>query len=183
MTSLIPINEARRVSDRLPVLARSRAANTNSASFHVIKLPAPNLGDEFRFRHLVAEFAIQPLGQVSRQAIWWNSYVVLATPGRLTRGTGVYTEWNEFATGGFAAAPIVSSTNGILIADISKGVLNGSATINSAENGVVLRKVDLSAMSTKNVEIFAVLITTGMHDGEYQVHGQATLEMRIGDNT
>ena len=99
---------------------------------------------------------------------------MIARAGTLTRGTGVYTEWSEFGT--VRSHPptgiIVPRTSGIFISDIDKGVLNGNKT-----NGTVLRVVDLSG-SRNNSEIFAVLVASGMHDGVYQVHGQATLEFR-----
>jgi len=63
--------------------------------------------------------------------------------------------------------------SGIHIADISKGVVNGHTT-----NGTVLRVVDLRNME-RDVEIFALLVATGMYDGVYQAHGQAALEYII----
>ena len=173
-----PIDLARRVISTLPLSQRTSAANTNSPSFHVIKLPALDRNVD-RLRHLVVEYCIQPLAQVNHQAVWWTAYVVLARLGTLTRATGVYTEWSEFGTvSSHPAIGIVSSrTSGILIADIRKGVSNGPGP----SNGTVLQQVDLSSTSN-NLEIFALLVATGMHDGGYQVHGQARLEYRIRDN-
>ena len=159
----------------LPLSARTNQ-NTNSPSFHIVKLPPPD-GNVDRLRQVVAEFSIQPLGTSGRQAIWWTSYVVLARRGTLTAGSGVTTDWSEFGT--FASpqmgvtANVTPRTNGIIIADTSKGVLNGNQT-----NGTVLRVVDLSA-TPSNVDIFAVLVASGMHDGAYQVSGQARLEFRL----
>jgi hypothetical protein len=166
----LPIDRERRVVETLPLSART-SQNTNSPSFHIIKLPAL-AGNISHLRHLVVEFCIQPLGKTESQAIWWTSYVIISRQGTLTRGSGVYTEWDEF--GEVLSHPstgiIAPRTSGIQIADISKGVLNGNHT-----NGTVLRVVDLKDME-QNVEIFAVLVASGMHDGAYQVHGQATLE-------
>jgi hypothetical protein len=168
-----PIDLERRVVETLPLSART-SQNTNSPSFHIIKLPAP-AGTISHLRHLSVEFCIQPLGTAERQAIWWTSYVIFSRQGTLTQGSGVYTEWDEF--GRVLSHPptgiIAPRTSGIQIADISKGVLNGNQT-----NGTVLRIVDLKDME-KNVEIFALLVATGMHDGRYQAHGQATLEYNI----
>lgn len=167
------MDRERRVVETLPLSARS-IHNTNSPSFHVMKLsvPAQNIS---QLRHLVVEFCIQPLGTAMRQAIWWTSYVIISRHGTLTRGSGVYTEWNEF--GKVLSHPrtgiIAPRTSGIRIADISKGVLNGNQT-----NGTILRVVDLENMNT-NVDIFALLVASGMHDGAYQAHGQATLEYRM----
>ncbi|KXN84229.1 hypothetical protein AN958_12882 [Leucoagaricus sp. SymC.cos] len=178
----IPIDLARRVTATLP--ART-SENMNSPSFHVMKLPVPTQ-DVGRLRHLVVEYCIQ--SQVTThpgQAIWWTSYVVFAHPGTLTRGTGVYTEWSEFGTvSSQPAVGIISPRpSGILIADMSKGVLTCRGSDNNPSHGVVLRNVDLSGAET-NLEIFAILITTitGMYDRKYQVHGQARLEYRIRDN-
>lgn len=147
--------------------------NTNLPSFHVIKLPPVTIDK----RQLVLEFCIQPVGTLQQQAIWWTSYAVFARPGFLNKGTGVYTEWNEFGT--FASpqmgimATVTPRTNGIVIGDIGKGVLNGNQT-----NGTVLRVIDLKGLGAAqgNVDIYAVLVATGMHDGAYQVGGQARLE-------
>lgn len=159
--------------ETLPLSART-SQNTNSPSFHVIKVPAL-VGSVSHLRHLSVEFCIQPLGTAGNQAIWWTSYVIISRQGTLTRGSGVYTEWDEF--GRVLSHPptgiIAPRTSGIQIADISKGVLNGNQT-----NGTVLRIVDLKDVE-QNVEIFALLVATGMHDGRYQAHGQATLEYSI----
>jgi len=160
------------VVETLPLSPRT-SQNTNSPSFHVIKLPA--LAGNISHLRLVVEFCIQALGSVERQAIWWTSYVIISRQGTLTRGSGVYTEWDEF--GKVLSHPptgvIAPRTSGIQIVDISKGVLNGNQT-----NGTILRVVDLRDMD-RNVEIFAVLVASGMHDGVYQAHGQATLEYKI----
>ena len=170
-THSLPIDYERRVIETLPLSART---SQTSPSFHVIKLPAL-AGNINHLRHLVVEFCIQPLGTVERQAIWWTSYVIISHKGTLTRGSGVYTEWDEF--GKVLSHPptgiIAPRTSGIHIADISKGVLNGHQT-----NGTVLRVVDLRDIET-NTEIFVVLVASGMHNGAYQAHGQATLEYRI----
>ncbi|KAJ3560793.1 hypothetical protein NP233_g10603 [Leucocoprinus birnbaumii] len=169
----LPFDCERRVSETLPLSPRT-SRNTNSPSFHIIKLPAL-AGHISHLLNLVVEFCIQPLGAVKHQAIWWTSYVIISRRGILTRGSGVYAEWNE--VGKVLSHPatgiIAPRTNGIQIADISKGVLNGNQT-----NGTVLRVVDLKDIE-RNAEIFAVLVASGMHDGAYQAHGQATLEYRI----
>jgi hypothetical protein len=164
-----------RVTAALPLSARTAERNTNSPSFHIIKLPALT-GNVDRLQRLVVEFCIQPLGTASRQAIWWTSYVVIARSGALKTGSGVYTEWNQFGTlGSQSAIGIIAPwTDGnFSILDISKGVLNGNHT-----NGTVLRVVDLSERQG-NIDVFAVLVASGMHDGAYQVHGQATLDFRL----
>lgn len=171
----VNISRARRAVAILPSSVRTTAQNTNSPSFHIIKLPAPD-GTVDRLQRVVAEFCIQPLGTVERQAIWWTSYVVIAQRGTLTRGSGVYVEWAEF--GSFATpqmgvtANVTPRTSDIVIADTSKGVLNGPNT-----NGTVLRVVELNE-TPSNVDVFAVLVATGMHDGAYQVLGQARVEFR-----
>jgi len=66
-------------------------------------------------------------------------------------------------------ASVTPRTTDINIVDISKGV--------SHTNETVLQVVDLSE-TPSNTEIFAVLVATGMHDGAYQVGGQARLEFR-----
>jgi hypothetical protein len=93
----------------------------------------------------------------------------------LTKLSGVYTEWNEFGTLSSQAPVgiIAPRTSGISIAGIDKGVLNGNQT-----NGTVLQIVDLRGTSSK-AEIYAVLVASGMHDGAYQVHGQASLEYKV----
>lgn len=103
---------------------------------------------------------------------------MLAAQGTLTRGTGVYDEWGEFSTALTGANGVVGvislRESGILIADMRKGVLNGNQT-----NGTVLLSVSLSedwAQLNPTMQIFAVLVASGMHDGSYQVHGQARLE-------
>ena len=159
----------------LPLSTRTTERNTNSPSFHIIKLPALT-GNVDRLQRLVAEFCIQPGGTASRQAIWWTAYVVIARPGALATESGVFTEWNEFGTlGSQSAIGIIAPwTDGnFSIIDIKKGVLNGNQT-----NGTVLQVVDLSGHQS-NIEVFAVLVATGMHDGAYQVHGQATLDFRL----
>ncbi|KDR71727.1 hypothetical protein GALMADRAFT_777159 [Galerina marginata CBS 339.88] len=167
------IDLAKRAISTLPLSART-SSNTNSPSFHVIKVPALD-GSADRLQRLVVEYCIQPLGTATRQAVWWTSYVVVARPGTLTRASGVYTEWNEFGTLSSQAPVgiIAPRSSGISIADINKGVLNGNQT-----NGTVLQVVDLSGTSSK-AEIFAVLVASGMHDGAYQVHGQASLEYKV----
>jgi hypothetical protein len=84
-------------------------------------------------------------------------------------------EWDEF--GRVLSHPpmgiIAPWTSGIQIADISKGVLNSNHT-----NGTVLKVVDLKDME-QNIEIFALLVASGMHNGPYQAHGQAMLEYCI----
>ena len=129
-----------------------------------------------RLQRLVVEFCIQPLGTASRQEIWWIAYVVIARPGAWTTASGVYTEWNEFGTvTSQSAIGIITpwTDNNFSIIDIKKDVLNGNQT-----NGTVLQVVDLNEHQS-NIEVFAVLVATGMHDGAYQVHGQATLDFRL----
>lgn len=97
---------------------------------------------------------------------------MIARRGTLTRGTGIYEEWSEFGSFASAQMSVMASvtvrTNGFVILDTSKGVLN------NLTNGKVLRVVDLSGLPS-NIEIFAVLVASGMHDGAYQVGGQARL--------
>ncbi|KIL64612.1 hypothetical protein M378DRAFT_24484 [Amanita muscaria Koide BX008] len=168
-----PVEVVKSVVEALPLSART-SQNVNSPSFHVIRLPSPG-GNEDRLRRIVAEYCIQPLGSVTRQAIWWTSYIVIARTGSLTRRTGVYTDWTEFGTLSSQPATgiIDPRESGIIIADTSKGVLNGNHT-----NGTVLQVVDLSGVSN-NVDIYALLVASGMHDGAYQVSAQARLEYRL----
>jgi uncharacterized protein YneF (UPF0154 family) len=166
-----PVDSDMRIVETLPLSART-SQNTNSPSFHIMKLRTLT---GTTLRRLSVEFCIQPLGDVGRQAIWWTSYVIVSRPGTFTRGSGVYAEWDEF--GRVLSHPptgiIAPRTTGIQIADINKGVLNGPNT-----NGTVLKVVDLKG-TEDNAEIFALLVATGMHDGRYQAHGQATLEYSI----
>jgi len=168
------IDPERRAISTLPLSARTAGSNTNSPSFHVIKVP-PVADSVDRLQRVVVEYCIQPLGTATRQAVWWTSYVVVTRPGTLTRLSGVYTEWNEFGTLSSQAPVgiIAPRTSGISIAGIDKGVLNGNQT-----NGTVLQIVDLRGTSSK-AEIYAVLVASGMHDGAYQVHGQASLEYKV----
>jgi len=133
-----------------------------------------------RLRQVAVEFCIQSVATSQAQAIWWTCYVIVAHRGTLTRETGVYTEWSEFGSfsipQGSVVATVTPRTSGIFIADIDKGVLNNR----QAPNGTVLRVVDLSGRGS-NQDIFAVLVASGMHDGGYQVHGQARLEYLIRD--
>ena len=98
----------------------------------------------------------------------------------MSRETGVYDEWNEF--GNITSPSAIGICNvhinrGIIIADISKGVCNGNQT-----NHAFVRDLDLQQNRHELSEahdIYAVLITASMHDGSYQVHGQARLEYYI----
>ncbi|KIL64610.1 hypothetical protein M378DRAFT_163070 [Amanita muscaria Koide BX008] len=116
----VPVEVVKSVVEILPLSPRT-IQNTNFPSFHILNLPSPD-GNLVRLRRIVAEYCIQPAGSVPHQAIWWTSYIVLARRGILTRATGVYTDWTEFGTGSSIVAP---RNNGIIIADMSKGVLNG----------------------------------------------------------
>lgn len=166
------MNRQRRVVQTLGLSART-AEHTNSPQFHIIKVPSPQ--GRVSHPHLSAEFCIQRrLG--SNGILWWTSYVLISRRGTLTRESGVYTEWSEFCTvvSQPACGIVAPRTDGILIVDSSKGVLDPPA------NGTVLRLVDLPALED-DLEIFAVLVVSGMHDGNYQVHGQSMLEYRVLD--
>ncbi|KAM6493129.1 hypothetical protein JOM56_011263 [Amanita muscaria] len=148
-----PVEVVKSVVEALPLSART-SQNVNSPSFH---------------------YCIQPLGSASRQAIWWTSYIVTARTGTLTRKTGVYNDWTEFGTLSSQPATgiIAPRESGIIIVDTSKGVFNGNQT-----NGTVLQVVDMSEVSN-NVDIYALLVASGMHNGAYQVSAQARLEYRL----
>ncbi|KAI9777254.1 MAG: hypothetical protein M1839_008984 [Geoglossum umbratile] len=149
---------------------------TNVPSFHVLKLPAVS-ADVTALRRVFVEWAIQPLSTTHGSAIWWTAYVLLARRGVLTRGTGVYSEWSEFAN--LSSQSAISIVNprrdGVHIAEIAKGVLNGPQT-----NHAFVQNVNMHGTTT-NLEVFACLVASGMHDGGYQVHGQARLEYRVRD--
>ncbi|KIL56775.1 hypothetical protein M378DRAFT_172428 [Amanita muscaria Koide BX008] len=169
----VPVEVVKSVVEPLPLSARTNQ-NVNSPSFHIIKLPSPGANSD-RLRRVVAEYCIQPLGSATRQAIWWTSYIVIARTGTLTRKTGVYTDWTEFGTLSSQPATgiIAPRDSGIIIVDTNKGVLNGNQT-----NGTVLQVVDMSEVSS-NVDVYALLVASGMHDGAYQVSAQARLEYRV----
>jgi len=135
-----------------------------------------------RLQQLVVEYTIQSTSgfNLYNSSVWWTSYVVLAVRGTLTRGTGIYTEWDEFGTlsntqaGGVANVTLRSS--GIIVLDISKGVISP----HTSPHGAVLRVVDLSGIRMRDdMEIFAVLVAAGRNQGGYEVQGQAMLEYSI----
>ena len=160
----------RSVRAALPLSARSRD-NTNSPSFHVLRLPAIP-ANPTRLRRIFVEWAIQPLGVLPQQAIWWTAYIFVVPPGTLDKATGVYTEWNQFATlSSQSAVGIVNlRPENIYTTDVHKGVINGRQT-----NHAMVRVADLNETPSDFV-VYSCLVASATYDGAYQVHGHARLE-------
>ena len=101
---------------------------------------------------------------------------MVATPGILTRDTGVYPEWNEFGVTtehGQPTGMILPRTSGIIIVDMWKGVVQPSTA------HAFTREVNLEGAS-KKADFYVCLVAAGMHDSDgYRIHGQARLEYSL----
>jgi hypothetical protein len=152
----------------LPVIAQTEA---NRTVFHVIRLP--NAGTRPPGT-VLSEWAIQPgSDNVARQACWWTSYIIFAKKGLLHQGTGVYTSWNEFATlsstGSFMN--VQPRPDGIIF-HMTKGVTTGFLG-----NAAFTDEFHTPRGVPYDSDVYVCLVVAGMHDGRYQVHGQARLTL------
>lgn len=156
------------VNATLPVVPQSEA---NRTIFHVIRLP--NAGTRPPGT-VLSEWAIQPsIDNVVRQACWWTSYIIFAKKGLLQQGTGVYPSWREFATlsssGSFMN--VLPRPDGIIF-HMTKGVTTGPL-----DNAAIIDEFQTPRGVPYDSDIYVCLVVAGMHDGRYQVHGQARLAL------
>jgi len=156
------------VNATLPVVPQSEA---NRPAFHVIRLPNAETRPPGT---VLSEWAIQPLSDnVARQACWWTSYIIFAKKGLLQQGTGVYPSWKEFATlssqGSFMN--VQPRTDGIIF-HITKGVTAGFLG-----NAAIVDEFKTPQGVPYDSDVYVCLVVAGMHDGRYQVHGQARLTL------
>ncbi len=158
--------QAAAVTATLPVVPQQ---SVNRPVFHVIKLPSMGARPSWT---VLSEWAIQPLTEgVTRGACWWTSYIIFASRGLLSVGTGVYSSWNEFA----AISPYGSfmnvqpRTNGIVF-HLTKGVSTGPLG-----NAAIADQFTSPPGLPTDSDVYVCLVVAGMHDGRYQVHGQARM--------
>jgi hypothetical protein len=156
------------VNATLPVVPQQDA---NRPVFHVIKLPSMGARPPGT---VLSEWAIQPLSDnVARQACWWTSYIIFARRGLLRLDTGVYDTWNEFATlsphGSFMN--VQPRTDGIIF-HLTKGV-----SVGFLGNAAITDEFTTPRGLPHDSDVYVCLVVAGMHDGRYQVHGQARMTL------